>query len=411
LEGFRRFASSRTSLFRASEIREILKLTEGKEVISLAGGLPDPRVFPKEELAEIARQVIAEYGDMSLQYSPTMGVTAFRMELASYLRSKGIAVREDDEIIVTTGSQEALFIIARTLIDPGDTIIVEEPTYLAAVNAFREHGAAFEAVPLDSHGMRTDILEDKLKELKKEGKTPKLLYTVPTSQNPSGATMTQERRKHLVELAEQYDFLIVEDDPYSYFLFEDVYFDYIKTLDKNYRVIYVSTASKILAPGIRLGWIVAHKDLVRLFEVGKQSIDLHTPTLSQYIMMEAIKRGVVDRTIEVARSIYREKRDVMMEALDTYLAGMAEWTRPLGGFFTMVTVKANLDMKQLLEEAVNKYRVAYVPGESFFPVSKKKNTMRLNFSYPPPELIEEGVKRIGLLLRDRIGQATPVNSP
>ena len=399
---FSKFVSARTRFFRASEIREILKLTEGRDVISLAGGLPDPRVFPREELAEIAEYVIREYGDRSLQYSPTPGVTLFRQVLREFLVSKGIKVTKDDSIVVTTGSQEALYLIARVLVDPGDTIIVEEPTYLAAANVFREHGAVFEAVPIDSDGMRTDLLEEKLRKLKAEGTRVKLVYTVPTAQNPSGATMSQERRKHLIELAEAYDFLIVEDDPYSFFLFEDVSFDYLKTLDREGRVIYTSTASKILAPGLRIGWVLAHKDLASVVEVSKQSVDLHSSTLSQYIMAEAIRRGVVDRTIQVARSIYKEKKDVMMEALETYMSGMGSWTKPLGGFFTMVTLNANVDTKELLSVAVEKYRVAYVPGESFYPVSKKKNTMRLNFSYPPPEIIEEGVRRISMLLKERV---------
>ncbi len=405
MDRYSRFASTRTRLFQASEIRELLKLTEGRDVISLAGGLPDPRVFPSEELAEIAAEVIRKYGDHSLQYSPTAGVTVFRRRLAEYMKSKGIAVRSEDDVIVTTGSQEALFLVARVLVDPGDIVVVEEPTYLAAANVFREHGARFEAVPLDSEGMRTDLLEEKLKKIYSGGGRVKLVYTVPTCQNPSGATMTQERRKHLIELADRYDFLIVEDDPYSFFLFDNIKFDYLKTIDKNYRVIYLSTASKILAPGLRIGWAIAHKDIIRLMEIGKQAVDLHSSTLSQYIMMEAIERGVVDKTIEVARSIYREKRDVMMDALETYMSRMAEWTRPIGGFFTMVTVKGDIDTKALVHEAIEKYKVAYVPGESFYPVTKRKNTMRLNYSYPPPEKIEEGVRRIALLLREHLPTA------
>jgi len=406
MDRYSRFASGRTKLMRASEIREILKLTEGKDVISLAGGLPDPRVFPRYELARIAEHVIEANGDAALQYSPTLGASPFRAAIRNFLKDHGVVLGEEDDVMVTTGSQQALFIVARTLVDPGDVVVVEEPTYLAAINVFREHGAVFEAVPIDDEGMRTDLLEEKLARLHREGVRVKLVYTVPTSQNPSGATMSNERRKHLVELAERYDFLIVEDDPYSYFTFDPVEFDYIKTLDKNYRVIYVSSASKILAPGLRLGWIAAHRELVRLFEVGKQSVDLHTSTLSQYIMAEAIRQGVVDSTIERARRIYREKRDVMMDALDSYMSGLARWTRPIGGFFTMVTLlDETIDTGALLREAVEKYKVAYVPGESFYPVSRKKNTMRLNFSYPPPELIEEGVRRISKLIREKTSPA------
>jgi len=399
MDGYSRFAAKRTKLFRASEIREILKLTEGRDIISLAGGLPDPRVFPKQELADIAKYVIEEYGESALQYSPTAGVTPFRATLREFMASKGIGMRSDDDVVVTTGSQEALFVVARILIDPGDLIIVEEPTYLAAANVFREHGAEFEAVPIDEDGMKTDILEEKLKKLRSEGRKPKLVYTVPTAQNPSGATMSLERRKHLIELAQEHDFLIVEDDPYSFFMFEEKEVEYLKTLDKEGRVLYLSTLSKILAPGLRIGWIAGDSSIIRLAEMSKQSIDLHSSTLSQYIAMEAMKRGVVDATIEKAKNIYKSKRDAMMEALEETMADIAWWTRPVGGFFTMVFINGDIDMTVLLHTAVHEYKVAYVPGESFFPVSHKRNTMRLNFSYPSEDQIREGVKRINSLVR------------
>ncbi|MCE4601413.1 MAG: PLP-dependent aminotransferase family protein [Desulfurococcales archaeon] len=402
MDGYRRFTSKRASLFKASEIRELLKLTEGKNVISLAGGLPDPSVFDAR-LADLTRELLVKERERVLQYSPTSGVTAFREVLKDFAREKRVKVADDDEVVVTTGSQEALFLLARILVDPGDIVIVEEPTYLAAVNVFKEHGAVFEAVPLDSEGMQTDILEEKLKTLKKEGKKPKLVYLVPTSQNPSGSTMSQERRKHVVELAEEYDLLVIEDDPYSFFTFEPINVDYLKTLDNSGRVIYISSFSKILAPGLRIGWILGPRDLMAYVELAKQGVDLHSSTLSQYIIMEAIKRGIVDDTIERARSIYKAKRDAMMDALDEYMTGLAEWTRPVGGFFTMVYVKGEIDMKSLMVEAVEKYRVAYVPGESFFPVSKKKNTMRLNYSFPSIEEIKEGVKRVASLVKDKLG--------
>ncbi len=402
MDGYRRFTSKRASLFKASEIRELLKLTEGRNVISLAGGLPDPSVFDAR-LADLTRELLVKERERVLQYSPTSGVTAFREVLKDFAREKRVKVADDDEVVVTTGSQEALFLLARILVDPGDIVIVEEPTYLAAVNVFKEHGAVFEVVPLDSEGMQTDILEEKLKTLKKEGKKPKLVYLVPTSQNPSGSTMSQERRKHVVELAEEYDLLVIEDDPYSFFTFEPINVDYLKTLDNNGRVIYISSFSKILAPGLRIGWILGPRDLMAYVELAKQGVDLHSSTLSQYIIMEAIKKGIVDDTIERARSIYKAKRDAMMEALDEYMTGLAEWTRPVGGFFTMVYVKGEIDMKSLMVEAVEKYRVAYVPGESFFPVSKKKNTMRLNYSFPSIEEIKEGVKRVASLVKDKLG--------
>ena len=396
----RRFAARRLEKFRASEIRELLKLTEGRDIISLAGGLPDPQIFDKEGLAEVAMDVIKELGDRALQYSPTLGVTPFREELRRFTISHGVQVKDTDDVIVTTGSQEALYLIGRVFIDPGDVVIVEEPTYLAALNVFRQYDADLVPIPIDGEGMRVDILEEKLEELRSAGKKPKLLYTVPTAQNPSGVTMSNPRRKKLLQLAEEYDFLVVEDDPYSFFLFEEETFDYLKTLDPNGRVIYVSTLSKILAPGLRLGWAVADKSIIALLELAKQSVDLHTATLPQYIAMEAIRRGILARTIERARKLYAIKRDAMLEALREEMDGIATWIEPIGGFFTMVFLNdKNIDTSSLLHVAIE-HGVAYVPGASFFVNRERgKHSMRLNFSYPPPRLINEGVRRLATVIR------------
>ncbi|MEB3789232.1 MAG: PLP-dependent aminotransferase family protein [Desulfurococcales archaeon] len=397
-----KFAADRLVYFKASEIRELLKLTEGREIISLAGGLPDPRVFKKEMLAEIAREVIIEQGERALQYSPTLGVTSFRKELMEFERRHGLAIRDTDDVIITVGSEESLYIITRALINPGDIVIVEEPTYLAAINVFRQYEAQMIGVPIDEYGMRTDILEEKLKQLKAEDKLPKLLYSVPTAQNPSGVTMSNDRRKHLVELASEYDFLIVEDDPYSFFLFEDVDFTFIKNYDKEGRVLYVSTLSKILSPGLRIGWTIGDKNLINLFELTKQAIDLHTPTLTQYIAERALQKGVVDITANEARNLYKIKRDVMLATLEEELSDYATWIKPIGGMFTMVVLKdETIDTKELLLKALDE-GVAYVPGKSFYVSNKGKNTMRLNFSYPTPEQIEKGIRILSKVIRAHV---------
>ncbi len=396
-----KYVSERARKFRASEIRELLKLAEGKNIISLAGGLPDPKVFDKERLAEIARRVVLEEGDAALQYSPTLGVTAFRETLKEFVKYHGIRVHDFDDIMVTTGSQEALYIIGRALVNPGDIVVVEEPTYLAALNVFKQYEARLVGIPIDGEGMRTDILEEKLKEMSSRGEKVKLLYTVPTAQNPSGVTMSNERRKHLIELASKYDFLVVEDDPYSFFLFEDVKFDFLKTLDSEGRVLYTSTMSKILAPGLRIGWVQADKSIVNVLELTKQAIDLHTPTFSQYIVKRAIEEGVVADTASRARKLYRHKRDVMIEALEEYMSDIASWVKPIGGMFVMATLKNDkIDTKKYLTRAIEK-GVAYVPGKSFF-VSEDKghNTMRLNFSYPPEEKIREGIRILSEVFRE-----------
>ena len=381
----------------------LLKLTEGRKIISLAGGLPDPKVFPKEELAQIAYDVIRESGDKALQYSPTIGVTEFREELLKFLEKKGVKINSDDDIIITTGSQQALDLMSRILLQKDDEIIVELPTYLAALNAFRLSKPSITAIPIDEDGMKTDILREELKRLKWLGRKIKFIYTIPVAHNPAGVTMSLERKKELLELASEYDLIIVEDDPYSYFIYDEgVDVTPLKTLDKEGRVIYMSTFSKILSPGLRIGWVVANKHVVDFMERAKQTADLHTPTLTQFIALEAIRRGVVDESIDKAKILYRAKRDAMIEALDTYMYKEAWWPRPVGGLFVMVFLPSyDIDTKKMLMEAIDA-GVAYVPGASFFANGMGWNTMRLNFSYPSPEEIKEGVRIIADLVKEKI---------
>ncbi|ADL18773.1 Multiple substrate aminotransferase [Acidilobus saccharovorans 345-15] len=388
-----KFSSGVKSL-RPSEIREILALTENKKVLSLAGGLPGPEVFPKEELAAIASRVIEELGDSALQYSPTLGVMPFREAVADFVRGKGVKVTDNDRVAVTTGSQEAIYLLAMTLINPGDGIIVESPTYLAALNVFRYYGANFISIPLDENGMRTDLLEDSIKKAKEKGINVKMIYTVATCHNPTGVIMSDDRRKELMEIASKYDLLVIEDDPYSFFVFDDdVNFTHLKTMDDEGRVIYLGTFSKILAPGLRLGYMIADRQLVRAVELAKQMVDLHSSTLSQYIALYAIKEGVVDRTIEKARKSYREKRDVMIEALEEYMPDGSHWFRPRGGLFAFIYLPEGVDTSDMLQMAIDR-GVAYVPGRSFFSDGSGANAMRINFSYLPPDKLREGIRII-----------------
>jgi 2-aminoadipate transaminase len=392
---YKRLFSHRTQYMKASEIRELLKLAEGKDVISFAGGLPDPQTFPVDDMARIASYVIETYGTQALQYAPTAGVTLFRKTLASWLDNQGIKVNDDDMILVTTGSQQGLDLLTRVLIDKNDIVITEKPTYLAAINAFKPAEPRFIGIEIDDDGMKTLELEEKLRSLGMEERSKiKFIYTIPTSQNPGGVTMSMERRKHLLELAEQYDLLIVEDDPYSHFVFEPIEFQALKTLDKNGRVVYLGTFSKILSPGLRVGFMLGPKGLVSMMEMAKQAVDLHSSSLSQYVALEAIKRGVVDKTIDKARKLYKAKRDVMLEALEEHFKGLGKWTRPVGGMFIFVYLYKNVDTKPLMYKALEK-GVAYVPGGSFFVDGTGKNTFRLNFSYPTPDQIREGIKRLG----------------
>lgn len=387
---------------RASEVRELLKLVRrAKDIISFAGGIPDPKYFPKEELAEIATKVIKEYGDYSLQYSETQGIYEVREEIAKFMyRTKKVKV-DPDNIIVTTGSQQALDIIARTFISPGDKVITESPSYLAAIGIFRIAGADIIGIKMDDRGMRTLVLEEVIRRLIEKGKKPKFIYTIPVAHNPAGLTMSLDRKKHLLEIASQYDLIIVEDDPYSAFVFEETAdITPLKALDKEDRVIYISTVSKILAPGIRLGWIITPRDLTRRLELLKQYLDLHSPTLNQYIFAEALRSGLVERHIAKLKAIYREKRDAMIEAMDEYFPSYTWYSRPIGGFFVFIYVfKHGFDAKKLLPLAITKYKVAYVPGQGFHPDGSGENSMRLSYSYPPPDVIREGVRRLAELIK------------
>ncbi len=385
--------SRSTRNLKASEVREILALTEGKRVLSLAGGLPGPEVFPKDDLARIASRVIEELGDSALQYSPTLGVRPFREAVMDFLRSKGVKVESDDDVIVTTGSQEAIYLLAMTIINPGDTIIVESPTYLAALNVFRYYGADFVSVPIDENGMRVELLEQKIREAIQKGLKPKLIYTVATCHNPTGVIMPNERRKELLEVASKYDLLVIEDDPYSFFVFDDISFTHLKTLDSEGRVIYLSTFSKILAPGLRLGYMLANRQLVRTVELAKQMVDLHSSTLSQYIALYAIREGVVDKTIQRAREAYKVKRDVLVESLKEYMPKGSQWYKPRGGLFSFVYLPNGIDTSEMLQMAIDK-GVAYVPGKNFFSDGSGTNAMRINFSYLPADKLRLGIKLI-----------------
>ncbi len=390
-------------MLRASEIRELLKLVKrSKEIISLAGGIPDPRYFPRKEIAEITKKVIEEYGDYSLQYSETKGIPELRETLAKFLyKMRGFKVDPED-IIVTSGSQQALDIISRAFINPGDKVITESPSYLAAIGSFKLAGGDLIGIKVDENGMKTLALEDVLRKLHDDGIKPKFVYTIPIAQNPGGVTMSLSRKKHLLEIASQYDLLIIEDDPYSYFVFDEKSdTTSLKALDKEDRVLYISTVSKILAPGIRLGWMACPRDITRRLELLKQYMDLHSPTLNQYIFAEAINSGLVERHVVRLKEVYREKRDTMLEALDEYFPEYTWYSRPIGGFFVFTYIfKKGFDSRKYLELAINKYKIAYVPGQGFHPDGSGANSMRLSYSYPPPEVIKEGIKRLAKMIRD-----------
>ncbi|MEM3351202.1 MAG: PLP-dependent aminotransferase family protein [Saccharolobus sp.] len=398
---FERFLSAETTFLKSSEIRDLLKLTEGRNVISLAGGLPDPQTFPVEEIKKIVEDVLTNYPDKALQYTATSGVTDFKKELVNLSRLRGITGINENNIFVTVGSQEALFMLFNILLDVGDEVVVEAPTYLAALNAMRVRRPHFISVTVTERGPDLDELEKKVKSVVNNGKRIKLMYVIPTAQNPAGTTMNIEDRKRVLEIASKYDFLVFEDDAYGFLVFEGESPPPIKALDKEGRVIYTSTFSKILSPGLRLGWVVAHEDFIREMELYKQNVDLHTPSFSQYIAMEAIRRGVIQNNLPKIRRIYREKRDVMLSAIERYFPANSRWTKPVGGMFVFAWLPEKIDTTKMLQKALQA-GVAYVPGASFYADYSGRNTMRINFSYPKKEELEEGIRRLGSVIREEL---------
>lgn len=373
-----------------SPIREAFKLIEKSGIISFAGGMPDPATFPVDEIKRVISELELSKG---LQYGSSPGMIEFREELPKFANIRGITGLSVDNIMVTTGSQEALYILSFLLINPGDDVIVEYPTYIATLDAMKLRKPVFHGVPLQEDGIDAVALEKTLKDLKKRDKKAKLIYTIPCSHNPAGVTMSMEKRKRLLELASEYDTLILEDDAYGLLSFDGKAPNAIKSLDKEERVIYTSSFSKILAPGFRIGWVAADKVIARRIDIMKQSVDMHTSTFNQMIALEMLKNGAIERNLPFVRKRYKEKRDSMVTAIEKYFPKNVTFTRPSGGMFIFSWLEKGINATKLLPKAIEK-GVAYVPGEDFFFDKKAKNTMRLNFSFPSSEQIEEGIKRL-----------------
>lgn len=393
--------SERAKGFRSSEIRELLKLVDSPEIISLAGGMPDDRFFPVEQVIESSTYALKEYGKKALQYGSTEGIKKLRVLLMDRMNKEGVHDLNLENVIISTASQQGLSLVSQIFIDPGDTIIVEEPSYLGALQAFTSMEARFCQAPLDQDGIQVDILEEKLKELKKKNIHPKFLYTIPNFHNPAGVTMTLERRKKLIELARQYEFLIVEDDPYGEVRFEGEALPSLLALGGTENVVALRTFSKISFPGLRLGWIVARDDIMSKIIVGKQAADLCSPALTQYIAYEFISRGWLDDYVAVIRKEYPKKKNAMIDALEKYFPPTASWTNPQGGLFVWVKVPDCIDTTAMFREALAA-KVAYVTGVAFYANRDDTCHMRLNFSAVDPEHITEGVHRLGDLIKSKI---------
>ncbi len=398
-----RFAQ-RTQRMTASVIRELLKLTEQPDVISFAGGMPAPEIFPLAEVEEATRQVLRDAGAQALQYGATEGYRPLREMIARHTARFGLHT-SPESVLITSGSQQALDLLGKVFINPGDRILVEEPTYLGALQAWNAYGAEYVTVPVDEGGMVTSALEAALRT------GPKFIYVLPNFQNPTGVTLHLERRRQLVQLADRYGVPIVEDDPYGQLRFSGEHLPPIVTLDgrgrghdePRYRgnVIYLSTFSKILAPGLRLAWVIAPPEVIRRLVQAKQGADLHTATFTQMVAYQVAQGGFMDRHVRHIRRVYKERRDVMLAAMDACFPPGVRWTHPNGGLFLWVTLPAGLDAAEVLKAALE-LKVAFVPGASFFACGGGANTLRLNFSNATPEKIQEGIVRLGRVLTAQV---------
>jgi 2-aminoadipate transaminase len=385
---------------KKSVIRELLKLTQRPEIISFAGGLPAPESFPIEQLKEISCEVLDQDGASALQYGATEGVTELRQILVDRYKAQGLNI-ELKNLVITTSSQQGLDLLAKIFINRGDKIIVGLPSYLGGLGAFNSYGGEMIGIKFDEKGMRADILEEKLAELKTQGIKPKFIYIIPDFQNPAGITMPESRRLEIIAIAKKYDVLIVEDSPYREIRFEGKAQKTIYELDNSGQVILLGTFSKIFVPGFRIGWVIAHENIVDKFVTAKQSTDLCTPTLNQKIAYKYIEKGYFDENLKTIIKQYHEKRDNMLKAFKEYMPEGVKWTEPEGGLFLFLTLPENMDAEVLFKKAIEK-NVAFVLGSVFHCDGSGKNTMRINFSYMPKDKTTEGVKRLAEVIREEM---------
>ena len=394
-----RFAS-RAAGIKSSAMRDLMSLSERPEIISLAGGFPSTDAFAREVFDEVVAAVSRDHLASALQYGPTEGLGELRERIVDVMAHEGAAARVED-IMVTSGGQQAIDLSIRTFVNPGDTVLAEGPTYPGAVPCFTTYEARVEHVPMDEDGLRVDLVEEALERLRAEGRSPKLLYTIPNFHNPGGVTMSLERRERLVALAHERELLIVEDNPYGQIRFEGDPLPTLWELDAGAGwVIYLSTFSKILAPGIRVGWVAAPQAVLRKMNLGKQAADLASSTVSQRFILEYLRRHDWREYVARLNGVYRSRRDAMLRALDEEMPAEASWTRPQGGLFVWATLPEYLDSSDLLASAVERYEVAFVPGRAAFLDGRGGNAMRLNFSGIPEAMIGEGVRRLGVAVAE-----------
>jgi 2-aminoadipate transaminase len=400
LERYADLFAARTQMMRSSAMRDLMEITARPEVISLAGGLPDTSTFPPESFAAQMTRIAQESSAEALQYGPTEGFAETKQCIREVMRAEGMDPDLDD-IIVTTGGQQAIDLVAKTLVDPGDVVIAEAPTYAGAVPVFCSYEAETIQIEIDDEGMRIDLLESVLDELERKGRRPKFIYSVPTFQNPAGVTMSAPRRRRLVEIARERELLVVEDNPYGLLRYEGEASQPLYKLDGGDYVLYLGTFSKILSPGIRLGWLCAPPPVMEKVVLGKQAADLCTSTLTQYFVREYFAEGHWRAYVADLCEIYRERRDAMLEALARFFPSQARWSEPTGGLFLWATLPDYIDTTDLLAKALRD-NVAFVPGAAAYTDGRGGSSMRLNFSASDADEIREGIRRIGAVVTEQV---------
>ena len=385
----------RMSRVQASMIRELLKLTERPDILSFAGGLPAPEAFPVQAMARAHAEVLAKDGAAALQYGATEGFGPLREWVAQRMTSRGLPCTSE-QVLITAGSQQGLDLVGRVLIDPGDVVVVEAPAYLAALQTFSTYEARFEVVGSDDEGMRVDELEALLRRTR-----AKLIYVVPNFQNPRGTTLSGERRAALSRLSLEHDVAVLEDDPYGELRYSGKALPPVAGLDLRAPVVYLGSFSKTLAPGLRLGYAVADERTIRALVIAKQAADLHTGVLSQRAVARLLEFFDYDGHVRELQALYGERCAAMVASIERSFRKGSIWTRPEGGLFVWAEIDPSIDAQDLLADSMREH-VAYVPGASFFPGEPRRNTMRLNFSNRPPELIADGMARLGRCIARRL---------
>ena len=389
---------------KPSEIRELLKYATNKNLISFGGGMPNPETFPMADLKSIMDDVMDQYGAIALQYGNTGGVNELRTEIVRLVRETENIKSSESQVLVTAGSQQGLYELSKILVNPGDSIITEEPTYVGAISAFDANEADMHSIPMDENGLKTELVEAEIKKLISKGRKPKFIYTIPTFQNPTGITMNLDRRRHLIEISKKYQVPLVEDNPYGELRYDGERIPALKSLDPE--VIYLGTFSKIMCPGLRMGFTVAPESFISRVNLLKQALDLSSSTFSQFVAWQYLARDEVKKQIPKTIKLYRRKRDTMFKALEQYFPDGSSWSKPLGGMFLWATVDSRINTTDMLQDAIQD-GVAYVSGNAFSPARTQANSMRLNFTFSEDEQIYEGIKRLASVLEKKMSVLQP----